>query len=160
MTNFLVQFPKTKHSKRVMFGMANVALEEGWRLAWQSKPDKAATYLDMARGLFSGVAVDKEADMTDLEVIESRIGTVRAFYAKQDYAGLTNWVTQIVANLPAGEKYWLVFKLYDAPRSPVSQIRRQRLVNWMSCWPPGSKAIPAMMACWFRRPSGASALPR
>lgn len=114
MTNFLGQFPKSKHNKRLMYEMANVAVEEGYRLTWKAKQGKAVRYLDMARDLFSGMTADKEAGISDYDVMESKIGAMRVFYAKQDYAGLSNWVAQIITNLPSGDKQWLSIKLYDA----------------------------------------------
>jgi hypothetical protein len=114
MTNFLNDFPKSKHRQRLQYDIANVVLEEGWRLAWKSKPVQAAIYLDQARAMFSGVVVDKEAGVDETDVMESQKGIMRAFYAKQDYAGLSSWVAHCVTNVPAGGKDWLAFKLYDA----------------------------------------------
>ncbi len=118
MTNLLSEFPNDRRGPRVWYEMANATLEWGWRVHFfdykKFKRGAATPYFDQAQELFSGVVTDNEAGVADADVMEARKGIMRVYYAKQDWAGLSNWVTQNVTNLPAGSKDWLSFKLYDA----------------------------------------------
>ena len=117
MTNFLNEFPNNKRAPRVRYEMAMAVEAEGWRLALIIRPTKraeAAPYLDKAHDMLGGVIVDKEAGVSDADVMESRKGIMSAYYAKQDWAELSNWVAQNITNLPAGGKDWLAFKVYGA----------------------------------------------
>jgi hypothetical protein len=127
MTNFLNDFPNSKHVQRVRYSMADVALGTGERLAYEAeaaqrtgdtesadaKRVEAVPYLDLARELFSGVVLDPKAGIAESDVQESRAAILRVFFAKEDWASLSDWADHLVTDSKPGEKAWILAKLYD-----------------------------------------------
>lgn len=125
MSNFLAQFPESQSRTRVEFEMANVALLEGERFAYEAegvdragevdtaatKRTSAAQYLELAEGLFPRVAESKDAGMDGTEMREARVRMMRVFYAKMDWTNLSERAAQLLVELP-DEKDQLVIKLY------------------------------------------------
>jgi tetratricopeptide (TPR) repeat protein len=114
MTNFLHEFPKNRYASRVRYEMALAAKEEGWRLHFMFQSAGAATCLDKAHSMLREVVTDNLAGVSDADVMEATKGIMQVYYAKRDWANLSNWVAQHITNLPKGGKEWLAFKLYDA----------------------------------------------
>lgn len=118
MTNFLNEFPHNKRAPRVRYEMAGAVLERGWRIHFfdskNFKRGAATPYFEKAQEMFSGVVADKEAGVSDADVMEARKEIMHIYYAKQDWSNLSNWVALNITNVPAGGKDWLGFKLYNA----------------------------------------------
>ena len=115
MTNFLNDFPKTKYRERVRYDMADVALNEAQRLAFQERRrDAAAPYLEQAHNLFSRVVEDKEGGVLDADVQEAREKMLLVYCQERDYTSLSHWAAQLTTNAPVGSRMWLGAKLYGA----------------------------------------------
>lgn len=122
MTDFLKEYPQSRHRMKVEFEMANVALLEGERLANEARsnpdakaaavPRAAATpYLELAQGLFPRIAEDQEAGIGATELHEARIRMMRVFFAQEDWVNLSERARQLLAADP-DEKERLVILLY------------------------------------------------
>lgn len=139
MTNFLNEFPNNNRAPRVRYEMAITVVEEGCRIAEKGTIAKAAPYLDKAYELFSGVVADKDAGLSEADVMESRKAILRVFYARREWARLSDWAAQNVAVLPSGGKDWLVFKLYDA--YGLARMKK---------WAEAAAELDAMLAVGFK----------
>jgi hypothetical protein len=110
MTNFLNGYPNSKYRPRVRYDLGEAALDEADRLGYK----EAAPYMDIAQGLLSDIAVDKEGGVSEADVQEARSGILRIYYRRGDYTSLSNWAAQIVTNSPLRSKTWVAAKLYNA----------------------------------------------
>jgi hypothetical protein len=122
MSDFLKAFPESPNRARLELEMADVALVEGERLVKvagrlgdgseaATVRANAAAYFDFARPLFSRVVENEEAGIGASELREAREGILRAHFAQADWANLSSWAAQMLANAPE-EKEWVVAKLY------------------------------------------------
>lgn len=122
MADFLKAFPESPNRARLELEMADVALVEGERLIKvagrlgegseaATVRANAAAYFEFARPLFSRVVENAEAGIGASELREAREGILRAYFAQADWANLSTWAAQMLANAPE-EKEWVVVKLY------------------------------------------------
>ena len=126
MTNFLNEFPDSKHSKRVRFDMAAISfpmVESLYNSAVNAQGHhdtnaatadrlKAQAYLQLTESLTNEFYVDKAAGIAADDVLGAQADLLHGYYLGKNYAKMLDMTAVLITNSTPGDLTWLMAKTY------------------------------------------------
>ncbi|HEV2436668.1 MAG TPA: hypothetical protein VG077_11780 [Verrucomicrobiae bacterium] len=126
MTNFLNEFPESKHCKRVRFDMAAISfpmVEVLYNSAMNAQGNhdtnaatgdrlKAQAYLQLTETLTNELYVDQAAGIAADDVLGAQADLLHGYYLGKNYAKMLEMTAMLVTNSTPGGITWLMAKTY------------------------------------------------
>lgn len=128
LTDFLRQFPESKHLNRVAFDLYNCSFHKGkqlWREAdaaeksgdittARERHSLAREYFQYVRSLQNRIEPDKAAGIEPSDVLDYRDDVLETYYLEKDYADLQSASAALLAESVPGDVGWMIGTLYNA----------------------------------------------